>query len=426
MNVNTMRNVDFWLGVPLCFLGTLVSKAARLFSRRNRDSQPRNILLIELSEMGSTVLADPAMRKLKRDLKANLYFVIFKRNLPSLELLATVSRENTFTIDDSSLGRLLSDAVRFLFWTRRNRIDTVIDMELFSRFTALLAACSGAQRIVGFHAFHNEGLYRGDFLTHKVAYNPHQHMSKNFIALANAVSGPADEVPMSKTVISDDEIRLPKIAISPAARQAIRRKVEETCPGFDAGIHRLVLLNTNASDLLPIRRWPPDYYVSLAGTLLDRYPDMIILLTGGDSDRTWAGAIQERVASPRCINFAGRTTFSDLPALYAMSTCMVSNDSGPPHFASVTDMPVFVLFGPETPDLYCPLGNATPIYAGLACSPCVSAANHRRTACSDNVCLKVITPDQVFGKLRPLLDAECRVDRAGSDGLRLSIPGKQR
>jgi len=83
---------------------------------------------------------------------------------------------------------------------------------------------------------------------------------------------------------------------------------------------------------------------------------------------------------------------------------MLSNDSGPPHFASVTDMPAFVFFGPETPKLYGPLGQATPIYAGLACSPCVSASNHRKTPCEDNVCLQVITPEQVFSILQPKLD----------------------
>jgi len=81
----------------------------------------------------------------------------------------------------------------------------------------------------------------------------------------------------------------------------------------------------------------------------------------------------------------------------------LTNDSGPGHFAAVTDMPTYVFFGPETPALYGSLGKTTPIYAGLACSPCVSAANHRKTVCKDNVCLQVITPDQVYEILRPAL-----------------------
>ena len=404
MKVDTMRKVDYFVGVPLCFAGTIMKKLSALFTARKVDSAPKNILLIELSEMGSTILADPAMQKLKRVLMANVYFAIFKKNRPSLELLGTVPKDNIYTIDASSPLTLASDAVKFLFWTRRNRIDTVIDMELFSRFTALLTGFSGARRTVGFHAFCNEGLYRGGFLTHRVAYNPHQHMSKNFIALANALMSERKEIPFSKTLISDDETRLQKLVISETAKESMRRKIREACPAYEAQRHRVVLFNANASDLLPIRRWPQEHYVALARTVLDRYPDVIILLTGGHDDKAWLEAIRSSVRSERCVNFAGHTSLAELPPLYSVSSFMLSNDSGPPHFASVTDMPVFVFFGPETPKLYCPLGNVTPIYAGLACSPCVSASNHRKTVCSDNVCLQVITPGQVFDMLRPGLE----------------------
>jgi hypothetical protein len=67
-------------------------------------------------------------------------------------------------------------------------------------------------------------------------------------------------------------------------------------------------------------------------------------------------------------------------------------------------MPTFVIFGPETPALYGSLGKSTPVYAGLACSPCVSAANHRKTACKDNVCLQVIKPLQVFTAIQSDLE----------------------
>ena len=78
--------------------------------------------------------------------------------------------------------------IAFLFWMRRKNIDTVLDLELFSRITALLTGLSGADRRVGFHRFHNEGLYRGEMLTHRVAYNPHIHISKNLISLVEALS----------------------------------------------------------------------------------------------------------------------------------------------------------------------------------------------------------------------------------------------
>ena len=150
----------------------------------------------------------------------------------------------------------------------------------------------------------------------------------------------------------------------------------------------------------------PERYIALMQRILEEYSDVLVLITGAPAEREEAEDLKAEVGSERCINFAGRVKFAELTRLYAISTLMVSNDSGPGHFSAVTDMPTFVLFGPETPALYGSLGNSTPIYAGLACSPCVSASNHRKTPCVDNVCLQVITVEQVFETIRPTLDGK--------------------
>ena len=87
MKVDTMRAIDRWAGVPLCFL---LSLAVRLLGRPARRPAPKRILFVELSEMGSTILADPAMRKAKRLFDGELFFVIFRRNAASLDFLRTV------------------------------------------------------------------------------------------------------------------------------------------------------------------------------------------------------------------------------------------------------------------------------------------------------------------------------------------------
>lgn len=66
MKVDTMRHVDYYVGVPLCFLGSLCQKAMKLLVRRDKKT-PKNVLFIELSEMGSAILVDPAMRKLQKE-----------------------------------------------------------------------------------------------------------------------------------------------------------------------------------------------------------------------------------------------------------------------------------------------------------------------------------------------------------------------
>ena len=148
INVDTMRRIDRWAGVPLCALATIVLKLWwRL--RPNAPRPVRRVLFIELSEMGSTLLADPAMRKARDRLGAELYFVIFAQNADLLALAATVPRSNVFTIRSTSLRLLIVDVCAFLLWTRRHAIDAAVDLELFSRFSALMTGLSGARATGG-------------------------------------------------------------------------------------------------------------------------------------------------------------------------------------------------------------------------------------------------------------------------------------
>ncbi len=402
MNVDTMRKIDYWAGIPLCLVTSLITKLIPA-----RKKRPEKVLLIELSEMGSAILVDPAMRKLRDTLGSELFFVIFAKNKPSLQLLNTVDDQNIFTIREDGLFVLAWDTLRFLFWSRRQGIDTVIDLELFSRFTALLTGLCGASNRVGFHAFHNEGLYRGNMLTHRVAYNPHMHIAKNFVALVNALEVTQPEVPYSKTLISNDEIRLAKATVSQAEVDEVRAVISNYYPDYDADRDVVILVNANASDLLPQRRWDRANYADVARRILEAHDNALVLLTGSAAEQEGLALLADEVDQPRCVNFAGAVKFRQLPALYTSAALMISNDSGPAHFAAVTEMPTFVLFGPETPALYGSLGPTVPIYAGLACSPCVSASNHRKTACTDNVCLRVITPEQVFSTIEPTLRTAC-------------------
>jgi len=397
-----MRAIDLRIGVPLCFLTTFLVKA---FGRAApAGTQPKKVLFIELSEMGSTILADPAMKKAKALWGAELFFVIFADNRGSLDFLRTIPDGNVFTLRIDSLWHLALDTLKFLAWTRRHRIDTAIDLELFSRFTALLTGLSGARLRAGYHRFHNEGLYRGEMLTHRVAYNPHIHIAKNFIALINALAAPQAELPYSKTAIGDDEIRITPVKIPPATRKVMADKIARLLPDYRPDEKRVVLFNPNASEMLPQRRWPAAHFADLARRMLARWPDIVILVTGAPSERAEALALCQAVNNPRMVSFAGESRLDQLPALYTLAALMITNDSGPGHFASVTAMPVLSLFGPETPELYGPLGPGRALTAGLACSPCVSAANHRKTACADPVCMSAIDPGRVADAAAEFLD----------------------
>ncbi len=413
ISVNTMRAIDHWVGVPLCAVATplvaLTDAIKNCFSRS--PEKPRKLLFIELSEMGSAILVDPAMRNAQAR-GAELFFLIFKSNRASLTLLNTVKPENIFTIDSSSLGGLIKDTLRFLIVARRHQIDTVIDLELFSRFTALLTGLCGARRRVGYHIFHGEGLWRGAMLTRKVHYNPHIHITKNFLSLIHAAFANKLEVPFSKIHISDAEVRLEQAIINPDVQDQVRLRIEKLAQAagisFTQGKEQLILVNPNASDLLPQRRWSQQRFSELIVAIHQRFPNDLILITGSPAEFDYVEKVRGVANVKNALNFAGQVSFAELPPLYTLSDVMVTNDSGPGHFSAVTPLRTVVLFGPETPALYGSVGNSIAITANLACSPCVSAANHRKTPCHDNVCMQAITVDQVLDKVTIQLESAAR------------------
>jgi ADP-heptose:LPS heptosyltransferase len=406
IRVDTMRRIDHLAGVPLCALLTPFVKISDWFkSSKASLNPPKKLLFIELSEMGSAIIVDPAMRE-AMDRGAEIYFLIFKSNQASLSLLNTVKKENILTIDASGLFSLIKTTLAFLITARKLKIDTVIDLELFSRFTALLTGLSGAGRRIGYHAFHGEGLYRGDMLTHKVHYNPHIHIAKNFFSVVHAAFSKEQEKPFSKIIISDNKLKIAQAEVSQAQLDTVSEKIKDaakvnkvvfTGPGNPN--QPIILVNPNASDLLPQRRWAPESFAKLISECHQRWPEALILITGSPEEKQYAQNVLDLSKCPRAINFAGQVTFKELIPLYHLSNVMVTNDSGPGHFSSVTPLPTVVLFGPETPALYRSLGNSIPVFAGLACSPCVSASNHRKTPCHDNACMKAIQVEEVVEKM---------------------------
>lgn len=397
MKVDSMRKIDRWAGIPLTFLMSILLFLSRV-AGHTRPAKPNlaRVLFIELSEMGSAILVDPAMRKLRTEGGSELFFAIFRENYKSLLIFNTIEDAHIFKMRSDNLLHLALDVFRFGWWCRRMHIDTVIDLELFSRFTALLCAISGARSRIGFASHHDEGLYRGNIINFPVRYNAHVHISVNFVSLVNTALGKHTN-PYTTTPVGTEELKLVRPEVDRLLANNVRKKISGLFPGY--GNQRIVLINPNASDLLPQRRWMPDRFAMVAGSLLAAFDDILIIATGAPGEREYVQQVVDMVGQDRCVNSAGVFLFEELVPLYSLSEVMLTNDSGPAHFAAATHMKVFVLFGPETPALYLPLGNAEPIYLGLPCSPCVSAANHRKTTCTTRPCISGIETTMVLPKL---------------------------
>ena len=400
MNLDLIRAIDKWVGIPACFF---VSLAHRFFGRLKywrrhkpaRDKGSAKMLFIELSEMGSAILAYPAMKYLlRRHPGADLYFLIFEQNRFSVDILNVIPAERILTIDIRSPFHFLLSTVKAVVAMRRARLDMVFDLELFSRFSSLLSGLAGARMRVGYGKYHEEGLYRGSFITHRVLYNPHQHMARNFMALVKSIERKG-EYPLLKEVIVEQDLENPCYRSAEADLKRLKARLAAINPVVNEAQH-LVLLNPSAGELLPVRAWPVENYAALSQRIINQFNAVVIVIGLKEASRQ-ALQILDHVGSEQCIDFTNKTSFKDLLNLLNLSDVLVTADGGPAHFAGLTAIKNIVLFGPETPVLYAPLGqNTTCLFAGLACSPCLSAYNHRKTGCTDPKCLETITVDEVF------------------------------
>jgi ADP-heptose:LPS heptosyltransferase len=388
MKVPLLQKIDRWAGVPLCFLLTLGRK---VFGRSLPPGPVavRRILFVKLAEQGSTVLAGAAIaRAVKMVGRENVFFIAFEENRFILDLLQLIPEENVITLCRDSAPRLASSTWQAVRRMRRLKLDTAVDLEFFARGSAIVACLSGARVRVGFHSFFGAGPYRGDLMTHRLLYNPHLHTSAMFQVLVEA--------------LACDPARLPTLDFTPppagqvlhpfAPRPEETATVRAMLPGGP-----LILLNPNASDLLPLRRWPNERYVELARRLLEQLPEAHVGFTSAPEEAEETERLVREVNSKRCLCLGGKTTLRQLMVLYTLAEILVTNDSGPAHFAALTPIHVITLFGPETPALF---AARTPrheaVWTGLACSPCVNAYNNRQSPCRDNVCMQQITVEQVF------------------------------
>jgi ADP-heptose:LPS heptosyltransferase len=398
MNIRLYRSVDRFIGAPIC---AALSAINRLFGRKAEQVRVEKILIILLSEMGSLMLAHPMLERLKRQYPgASLHILVFTRNCEILNLLGLIPAENVLVLNDQSLGRLGFDAFRVLRALRSLKVDVVIDCELFARVSSIFSYLSGATVRVGFHGYTQEGLYRGSFLNRPVLYNPYRHISQQFLGLAEAIE--STTVPVGKHLSEAVKGTLPKVNISEKELQEAIGRLHGDFPSLQG--KSLVLVYASGG-VLPIRAWPLEYYISVCTRLLEE--GYAIGIIGLKEQSDVGKAIVARCKSKNCIDLAGYThTVRQLLALYHRASLLIANDGAPGQFAALTTIPAIILFGPETPTLYGPLGaNIHCFHVPLSCSPCLTAYNHRTSPCDgDNQCLKQISPDDVLVKARELLE----------------------
>ena len=418
MKLQTQRFIDRWVGQLLCSAVSAWVRFAGLFGSPTAQlaAAPKNILIILLSEMGSIVLAGPMFAHLRRQYPgAAIHILQLKKNQEVSKLLQLTDTACMHSLDDSSGGSLVRDILSISLKMRRLGLDAVIDCELFSRVSALLSFSTGAPVRVGFTPHTQEGLYRGSFINHAIPYNPYQHISKQFLSLVDALDS-AGSTPRNKAAPIRELPVNTELSVSFDNGELTAYQAKLVADHPVTATRGLVLMYAGGG-ILPERAWPAEHYARVAQGLCAA--GFAVGLIGLKDDAQLAKDLIAKIRDSACIDLTGYTrSIRELLMLFHSARLLITNDGGPGHFATLTPIQTMVFFGPETGKLYGPLGTRNAILeSGIACSPCLSAYNHRLTFCDgDNQCLKRIAPD-------PVLDQALNFLRGSSANEGLSSPG---
>lgn len=398
-----MRFLDRWLGVPLCWLLSLAAGNRQRSVHSAQARELRRILMIKLSEIGSLVLAYPLADVLNKKFPgSSLYLVTFAENKDVMRVLGYVPAQRLFSIRRDNLLVLLIDIARVIIRLRRLRLDVAIDLDFFSRATAVLAFLSAAKMRAGFSCPAPRGIYRGDLFTHYLIYRRGCHVSEQYRAFAglfNAAS-PADA---SAAENLTGGFVLPRFKVQPVH---CRRMENDLFALGKRGAQPLLLVHAG-ENTLRVRDWPESHFIELIRSCLDQL-DCFVVLVGGTAGVEKARRIRSGVNDRRCVSLAGRTTLEELLALCSVARCLLAVDAGLAHIASLTPVRKTVFFGPESPRVFSPLplDRTRILYRGMSCSPCLSVLNNRVSACRENRCLRDIRPQEVLSCLKEEMRAD--------------------
>lgn len=395
-----MRALDWYAGVPLCYVLAWWERIRSLFPHRRGDI--RNVLFIKFFGIGSIILSAPAVEAVRKEFPhARVHYLTFASNKEALSLLGLA--DNIYTIETRSFGAFVFSTIRTVLSLRRVGIDLAFDLEFFAKFPLVVATLIGAKRKAGFYLMFES--WRKSLLDYLGYYNHYWHVKDIFLSLVYLVK--TNDPYYLQFAEYAKRYTLPRVAPSIGAVEEVKKVL--TVNGWNPG-RTLILINPNAGkELAPeLKRWPGEKWSALITRLLGEYPQALIVCTGTRAEAPFVESIISSVPlslRQQVRNSAGVFTLSQLLALFSLANLFVTIDSGPMHLASLTKLPILGLFFAETPTLYGPLStHAQVIFPKLYSLPSFTVYTGKDPLLPlSNTIAESVSVDEVFTLVQSLL-----------------------
>lgn len=336
----------------------------------------KRICLLQTAFLGDAVLTLPLLEKIREAAPGAAVTVVTRPDTAPVFASSGLAAE-IITDNKRDPGSFFAKFRGLSGELKKRKFDIAIIPHRSLR-SALLAWSAGIPVRIGFDSS------AGSFLfTHKVPFSWLIHDLERNLTLLLPLSGSAGAAGFP-----------PMTGASPALA--------------GLGVGDDIFIGANPGSVWPTKRWPARYWARLIKKLSAAYGTRV-LLVGGKNEAAWNSEIEAAAGPGTCLNLTGKTGIDELMSAIRRLKVFVTNDSGPMHIAVAFGVPVAAVFGPTTKELgFFPYGERNSVVeADLDCRPC---ALHGSRSCPRGhfLCMRLVTPDRVFGAVKDILDREKR------------------
>ena len=166
------------------------------------------------------------------------------------------------------------------------------------------------------------------------------------------------------------------------------------------------------------KHYPPASYARLMNMIAQDDDELSFVLIGGTTDVEEASRIRKLVEPNRVIDLVGKLTFRQATAALSFCELYIGNDTAPMHLAAAVGIPVLspncfprdLKMHPNVIDLWYPYGVPSVVVCPPHALPdCAGSTDLYGCRAEEPHCITQITPQQLFGAYKILLD---RIDKS--------------
>ena len=204
--------------------------------------------------------------------------------------------------------------------------------------------------------------------------------------------------PLPNTIPNPHLITSPETAWILASRYCILNEKEKLHDN-SKGINRKVLGLCPGAEYGEAKRWPAEYYATVANDALSK--GWQVWLFGSEKDVAVTTEINQ-LTQNKCVDLGGKTKLGEAIDLMSLCDTVISNDSGLMHIAAALNKNLIAIFGSSDPYHTPPMHQHAVIkYLKITCSPCFER-KCPLIGKANLACLKKISPNEITSSIQQL------------------------